>query len=563
MSNLFRTNYTVPADTPIVALSDIHADIDGLIITLRDCAKVIKKNEIAESIDINMHDDINANIIDVNYAIENAYKIYDIMFNNRALTYEQAKDLCLSQIPHVLVTAPTDLIIKTMRCKYYDIVLESFLHINLDSGITYFDDLGYEWIGNNTHVVIVGDILDGLRSRGFNPITPKKINMPGTPSEFINQYYQVEVKILKFLNMLDIYAENIGGRVIKLIGNHELLNFYGVNLESYAFGNINNTIYDDSYYHGLSRDNYFLFNNEGFNLFKERGTGIILKINNNVFVHGSLVEKPTHFSINYSEINTLVNTPQQTDTLKNALSDFSLDKNGTFLWTRTDGDDIEATKRISANSSGTYCQDLESRLKYFCNKIDPATQHQNIRLIVGHCPQSYSLIPAQPLYLYATGKPNTQGEKEYGSKQITFSNYLGLDDTNVNETYESGSYYTGHTNPTQNMYFGITTECENTNYQVFRIDIGQSRGFDNHAVLSRTTEEAQKNFLFSRTPQVLFIVNNNLKIIRSLWENTRKHQPRDWFENYNNTQGNPSFVGGFYNYKYNKYYNKMKQINKN
>lgn len=37
----FTTKIVVPKDTPIIALSDIHSDIDSLIISLRDYAKVI------------------------------------------------------------------------------------------------------------------------------------------------------------------------------------------------------------------------------------------------------------------------------------------------------------------------------------------------------------------------------------------------------------------------------------------------------------------------------------------------------------------------------------------
>lgn len=40
---MFETKIVIPHNTPIYALSDIHADIDALIIALRDCAHVIKK----------------------------------------------------------------------------------------------------------------------------------------------------------------------------------------------------------------------------------------------------------------------------------------------------------------------------------------------------------------------------------------------------------------------------------------------------------------------------------------------------------------------------------------
>ena len=41
----FKTEMIVEENRRIIALSDIHADIQALIICLRDCAKVIRKKE--------------------------------------------------------------------------------------------------------------------------------------------------------------------------------------------------------------------------------------------------------------------------------------------------------------------------------------------------------------------------------------------------------------------------------------------------------------------------------------------------------------------------------------
>ena len=106
-TNLFKTELMIPLDTPIISLSDIHGDIDALIIALRDCAKVIKsKNNIPDL-------SIQGN-------------------NNR------------------------------------DIELDKLLKLDLNDNAdaTLFDlnhNLTFSWIGGNTHVVIVGDILDPRR----------------------------------------------------------------------------------------------------------------------------------------------------------------------------------------------------------------------------------------------------------------------------------------------------------------------------------------------------------------------------------------------------------------
>lgn len=106
-TNLFQTELNVSPNTPIIALSYIHGDIDALIIALRDCAKVIKSNN---------------NIPDLS-----------IPGNNKR-----------------------------------DIELDKLLNLDLNDSAdaVRFDlnhNLTFSWIGGSTHVVIVGDILDPRR----------------------------------------------------------------------------------------------------------------------------------------------------------------------------------------------------------------------------------------------------------------------------------------------------------------------------------------------------------------------------------------------------------------
>ena len=121
MSSSFSTIMRVPDDANIFALSDIHADIDALIISLRDCAKVIRKNPTKY----------------------NTTNNYGIEFSD--------------------VDSETNI-----RKNNNDEFLEYLLQLNLNNAgdEKIFNDnldLGYEWIGGNSHVVIVGDILDGAR----------------------------------------------------------------------------------------------------------------------------------------------------------------------------------------------------------------------------------------------------------------------------------------------------------------------------------------------------------------------------------------------------------------
>lgn len=71
-------------------------------------------------------------------------------------------------------------------------------------------DRNLNWIGQNTHVVQLGDILDG-GGRGI---------------EYNAEKYD-EFKIYDFLNNLNRQANKQGGYVHYLIGNHELMNIIG------------------------------------------------------------------------------------------------------------------------------------------------------------------------------------------------------------------------------------------------------------------------------------------------------------------------------------------------
>ena len=135
----FFTNIENTNIKRIIAFSDIHADIDSLIINLRDCANVIKKNQ-----------EFNMNIRD-----------------------EQ---------------------------------LEYLLNIDLNTNESdYRVNLNYEWCGCDTYVVIIGDILDGIRS-----------DTPIYNNKHINYYPQLEIKIIKFLNYLDDEAKKKRGKNNKI-----------------------------------------------------------------------------------------------------------------------------------------------------------------------------------------------------------------------------------------------------------------------------------------------------------------------------------------------------------
>ena len=77
------------------------------------------------------------------------------------------------------------------------------------------DDNNY-WCGGNTHVVQLGDQIDGCRPSYNN-------NNCKNPSSYVSR----DIDVLNYMTELNIQANLVGGKVISLLGNHELMNVDG------------------------------------------------------------------------------------------------------------------------------------------------------------------------------------------------------------------------------------------------------------------------------------------------------------------------------------------------
>lgn len=415
----------------IFTISDIHTDIFALIIELRDCAKVIRKKGI---------DIYNPNILDQE--------------------------------------------------------LEDFLNIDIsehDNG--YPHDLNYEWTAVNTHIVIVGDMLDG--SRGYKKFT-KKIKygdiIPSSNNAPIHEYLQIEIKLLLFINALNRQAYNYHSKIYKLFGNHELSNilFDKEPFSSYYKSQIFDTASENEcrniYYRGYTRYDIFLPKNPGYNLLLEGGCGILLKLNNNIFVHGAL--QPIHISyINY--INNKINNPETTiyrlRELFNMLTESGPVPINKLLWEYSYG---QALGKIYYNGDRTMtCNRIIQDLQIFMDCDDV----EHLRVIVGHCSQ-------------------------YINRGQIVSAYNKIESTDqISETL-----YNSNTG-IQSIY-GITMDCqqtpiENDTYSLYRVDVGAGRSQDTYKILDEET-------LLSRLPHILKIDGNTIRVIRSTLINMVIHLPR-------------------------------------
>jgi hypothetical protein len=184
----------------------------------------------------------------------------------------------------------------------YDTNSENILQLDLNvDEKKYISDLNYEWCGENSHVVICGDMIDPYR----DPIIHKDCLKENNKA--CSYYPQIELKILMFINALNIQASISHGKIVKLFGNHELSNI--ISSPDYGF-NIKYTYPEDrniNYYRETSRVDIFKVGNHGFELLLEGGCGILVKINNTIFVHGDLVES---YDV-YDDLNKFINNPHE------------------------------------------------------------------------------------------------------------------------------------------------------------------------------------------------------------------------------------------------------------
>lgn len=476
ISELIITN-----ETRILSFSDIHGDIHSLIIALRDCGEVIKKQS----------------------------------FSN------DKKDADLENLLNI------------------DISIE-------DNG--YIESLNYKWIGGNTHIVIIGDFLDINRDDSLNK------NSLGQ-----DEYPQIEIKIFRFINSINKQAKENGGRIIKMFGNHEINNIIGNKdfIEKYSFPK---TMEQENYYRNNNRVECFMRGNEGYNLMLEDGMYILFKINNNLFVHGGPAHNLNFYD--YNRMNYIINFKEDT----------SIDKIISFLanaesplWIRDFGEYSLLNNRINNNEE--FCNQVKTILTMIKGNNFFYDDIKTIRIIIGHCVQSSSTLTNNNnitfSYINKTKSNNIKEVLEPKLEEINNNNnrfipkkltlideykndYLKLNDNDNNKHYDVK--YRGVVDLKKRIVFGITMECDNDlnsadNY-IYKVDVGSSRGFDYHLLpqkndisnLNLSLEELENKYFLSRTPQILEIINNKPKIIRSLVNNTKIHQPRKYYKEHFKTK---------------------------
>ena len=236
-----------------------------------------------------------------------------------------------------------------------------------------------EWIGGKTHVVQVGDQID--RCRPYDGMTcdnPKTIKIEDDEDS--------DVKILKLFTNLHEQAQKVGGAVISLLGNHELMNAQG-EVQYVSFKGLHNFMkkyksagLDDN---NLSdpievRKQAFQPGNE-YGKFLGCTRNATVVIGSNLFVHAGIIDKLIE-EFNFTGYRDLVNVNilikkwllglVQTNVISNYIR-----PGESMFWTRVLGA-IEPGKPLDFSECN---ENISKVLKVF---------HVN-NLIIAHTPASF------------------------------------------------------------------------------------------------------------------------------------------------------------------------------
>jgi hypothetical protein len=280
----------------------------------------------------------------------------------------------------------------------------------------------------------------------------------------------------------------------------------------------------------------------GFKLLFEDGCNMLIKINNSIFVHGQLPKIKTINEID--KINKFLNNNNNFQDKLEIWIKVLNEYNSGFgpLWDREWAREDKIYERIISGKQIEYC---DNTIKKEIEKFLGTRDINNIRVILGHCPQ--------------------YGSSTRNLNSITMVNKISSDQQS--KTYSSEKIHVGKIDANnQDTIFGITMQCSKpkknnkTDFFVYHVDIGSSRGFDSKYSLIQNIQDENRH-LFSRTPQILSIdQNENITIIKSKMKNTRIHLPRHHYEEMIKGKPELSLSSTNYDKKYRKYKQKYLEL---
>lgn len=141
-----------------------------------------------------------------------------------------------------------------------------------------------EWIGNNTYVVQIGDLLDGKRPN--ISCENKYLEEPG------------ELKIIQLILKLDSEAVKQGGKFVSLLGNHDIYSYYFYKNKEYNKAYVKKCDIDEyKKLYNISRsDYYYPGKGQGAKIFGSTRP-LLYQLGKFLFCHGSLSLKFINFCL--------------------------------------------------------------------------------------------------------------------------------------------------------------------------------------------------------------------------------------------------------------------------
>ena len=340
-----------------------------------------------------------------------------------------------------------------------------------------------KWTGGNTYVVLLGDMIDRKR---LNSVEKDK----KTPGEVRDE----EEKLLIFINQASKLAEKKDGKVIKCLGNHEIINLFGNDYKqsvaaytsSYSLGNF--CLRDEKCNkNSLVNSKIKLFHPKGDigKLIGENNIYGIVRIGNWIFMHGGLSLRLLEQLKRQHGINTKDTIFVANDIASNIFDNKSNISNKKKLLFRLYQDAKNAivwNREHSTPSQKANCTNLRNIFRLL------EMNENDSYMVVAHTPQ---FIREQVKgHVYTRNKPIKDGKRLI---------YSGVGKEPTGYLYEHG------------INFDCPNE-NNTNGHVWRLDVGMSRAFD---VKNMEYEKDFKKLLFARRPQLLEIntKDNSTRVI--------------------------------------------------
>lgn len=511
----------------IVTFSDIHGDLDALIVCLRDCANVIYKPGFNPSAGQRDPDLVRYFEMDIN---SNQY--------DRSLGYQWRHD----DTSFVVIIGD---LIDPVRVRAN--IIENIYHRQIELKILHFINAMNE------------SALRRYQER--HPNAGAQIELP----------------------------DHHCGRIYKLLGNHDLFNFLGYNpgffnnfVRDYSFPKdipnkddkkLDEVYYDtdikpishdveewetyyknikqqDEEFYSFTRDTIFNYTHPGFNAyFETTGTGVALLINDNLFVHGGLYGQITmndviHFNQELLQSKSHLLSPAQFNTLCRYIMPILQVRH---YAEHNDDTDIPSQQGKPLDSGRVSCSSFADKLVQFCGQDGcPSINPRRIRMFKGHCSQSLAnLKPSTVLSGFIMNTGTTEIYSNYDTEDQIHPNafYHGPQTEAVDEKDEDDlERYHPH-----NRKWGVTLSCDrNTNQaldlagqpspQIIKVDVGMGRGQDyisaNRVFDFYNIGKREKTLFESRVPQVIIIPEvghdnpERLLLIRSTLKNMAIHMPR-------------------------------------